>query len=102
MIKEYDGQDFLELTKDGSVLVQYYADWCGPCQMLKPIIEQLATEMTDVKFLRLNIDNHRELAVAAGIQSIPTVVMYKDGKENAREAGFKPKHLMEAWINNAK
>ena len=100
---EFTNQDFNELINGNeTVLVQYYAEWCGPCQMLKPVLEGLAKEITDVKFVRVNIEEHRELATAAGIQSIPTVVNYKAGKELGREAGFKPKHLMEAWINDHK
>lgn len=103
MIKEFEKQDFTELIgKDTPVLVQYYADWCGPCQMLKPVLEGLSKEMTDVTFYRVDIESHRELATKAGIQSIPTVVTYKNGAEIGREAGFKPKHLMEAWINSNK
>lgn len=100
---EYQGQPFNEIVGTGSaVLIQYYADWCGPCQMLKPVLEEISKEMTDVTFYRVNIENHRDLAVSAGVQSIPTVVMFKNGKEVKREAGFKPKHLMEAWIKDAK
>ncbi|VEU80792.1 thioredoxin [Haploplasma axanthum] len=96
---EYQGQPIDELVGSGKpVLIQYYADWCGPCQMLKPVLEELSKEITDVTFYRVNIESYRDLAVSAGIQSIPTVVVYKDGKEKVREAGFKPKHLMETWI----
>ncbi|MDY0277877.1 MAG: thioredoxin [Acholeplasma sp.] len=103
MMNEYKGQPINEVIgSGGTVLIQYYADWCGPCQMLKPVLEQLATEINDVKFFRVNIEGFRDLAVSAGIQSIPTVIMYKGGKEAIREAGFKPKHMMEAWINNNK
>lgn len=103
MIKEFEKQDFTELIgKDTPVLVQYYADWCGPCQMLKPVIEQISKEMQDVEFVRVDIDQHRDLAVNEGVQSIPTVIMYKNGKEVARDAGFKPKNLLETWLNNNK
>lgn len=96
---EYQGQPMNEVVNSNEVvLVQYYADWCGPCQMLKPILEQLSTDMTDIKFYRVNIENHRDLAVSAKVQSIPTVVLYKNGTEVAREAGFKPRNLMEQWI----
>lgn len=97
---EFTTQNFDEITNgDKPVLVQYYAEWCGPCQMLKPVLEQISTEQTDIEFYRVNIEEHRELATKAGIQSIPTVVTYKGGKELGREAGFKPKHLMEEWIS---
>lgn len=102
-MKEYEGQKLEDLTSGGNaLLVQYYAEWCGPCQMLKPVLEQIAKEMHDVQFVRVDIDQYRDLAVSEGVQSIPTVVLYKDGKEVAREAGFKPKGLMENWINQNK
>lgn len=98
-MKEYTGQPMNELLAENNlVLIQYYAEWCNPCQMLKPILEELSTEITNVEFLRVDIEEYRELAVNAGVQSIPTVVMFKDGQEVGREKGFKPKHLMENWI----
>ncbi|HHW79746.1 MAG TPA: thioredoxin [Acholeplasmataceae bacterium] len=96
---EYTGQPFNDLLKENNlVLVQYYADWCNPCQMLKPILEELSTELTNIKFYRVDIEEYRDLAVNANVQSIPTVVLFKDGEEVGREKGFKPKHLMETWI----
>ncbi len=100
-MKEYTGQPMNELlAANDVVLIQYYAEWCNPCQMLKPILEELSTEIDNVEFLRVDIEEYRELAVEANVQSIPTVVMFKDGKEVGREKGFKPKHLMETWIKN--
>lgn len=98
-MQEYTGQPMDELLKENDVvLLQYYADWCNPCQMLKPVLEDLSTELTDVKFFRVDIEEYRDLAVQAGVQSIPTVVMFKNGEEVSREKGFKPRHIMEAWI----
>jgi|SRR5690554_2311633 len=102
-MKEYEGQNFKELTSgETPLLVQYYAEWCGPCQMLKPVLEQISKEMHDVEFVRVDIDQYRDLAVNEGVQSIPTVVLYKGGKEVSRDAGFKPKQMMEKWINESK
>ena len=96
---EYTGQPINDLlSQDEVVLVQYYAEWCNPCQMLKPILEELSGEITNVKFYRVNIEEYRDLAVNAGVQSIPTVVVFKNGEEVGRERGFKPKPQMEAWI----
>lgn len=97
---EYEGQPLADIVGANEVvLLQYYAEWCNPCQMLKPILEEIAKEMTDVKFYRVDIEKHRELAGQAGVQSIPTIVLYKNGTEVSRERGFKPKHLVEAWLN---
>lgn len=103
MVHDYGKKPFDELVKENkNVVVQYYADWCGPCQMLKPVLEQVSEEMDDVEFYRIDIEEHRDLAVNAGVQSIPTVVFYQEGKEKSREVGFKPKHLLEGWINEQK
>lgn len=103
MVKDFGEKSFDEVVKENkNVLVQYYADWCGPCQMLKPVLEQISEETNDIEFYRLNIEEHRDLAVTAGVQSIPTVVFYQDGKEKGREVGFKPKHILESWLNSQK
>jgi len=101
----------IEYVKDGNqnlndntktIIVQYYADWCGPCQKLKPILEQISSEMSDIVFYRVDIEEFRDLAVDQNIKSIPTVVMSKNGTEVGRMTGFKPKHLVEEWINTNK
>lgn len=103
MVVEFQNQSFEEIVSTKpNVLVQYYADWCGPCQMLKPVLEQISNEMKDVTFIRVNIEDYRDLAIEAGVQSIPTVVFFQNGKEKAREVGFKPKHLVENWLNSVK
>ena len=103
MVQDYGNKPFNEiLSENQNVVVQYYADWCGPCQMLKPVLEQISNEMDDVAFVRVNIEDHRELAVEAGVQSIPTVLFFKDGKETDRSVGFKPKQKVEEWINSQK
>jgi thioredoxin 1 len=96
---EYSGQAYETVTgQQGLVAVQYYATWCGPCKMLKPVLESLSTEMTDVKFYRLDIDQYRQQAVEVGIKSVPTVVLYKDGDEVDRQAGYQPKERMSQWF----
>lgn len=103
MVHDLKDKSFEDLLKEGkNVVVQYYADWCGPCQMLKPVLEQVSEEMDDVTFYRVDIEEHRDLAVNAGVQSIPTVVFYQEGNEKSREVGFKPKHLLENWLNEQK
>jgi thioredoxin 1 len=100
---EYSGQAYETVTgQQGLVAVQYYAEWCGPCKMLKPVLEGLSTEMTDVKFYRLDIDKFRERAVDAGIKSVPTVVLYKDGEEVDRHAGYQPKERVSQWLQQYK
>lgn len=75
------------LKSEKPVLVDFYADWCGPCKMLAPIVEQVATENNDVKVCRINVDEAQDLAVEYGIMSIPTLVVIKNGKEANRAVG---------------
>ncbi|MDO9628889.1 MAG: thioredoxin [Acholeplasmataceae bacterium] len=100
---EYQGQDYQEVIgQQGLVVVQYFATWCGPCKMLKPVLESISTDMADVKFWRVDIDLFRNQAIEAGIKSVPTVVLYKDGEEVDRQSGYQPKERVAAWMNQFK
>ncbi len=100
---DYQGQDYQEVVgHQGLVVVQYYATWCGPCKMLKPVLESISTEMAEVKFWRVDIDLFRNQAIEAGIKSVPTVVLYKDGEEVDRQSGYQPKERIAAWMNQFK
>lgn len=76
------------LESDKVVLVDFYADWCGPCKMLSPIVEQLAEERTDIKVGKVNIDEQQELAVQYRIMTIPTLLVFKDGEAAERSSGL--------------
>ncbi|MBU1144177.1 MAG: thioredoxin [Tenericutes bacterium HGW-Tenericutes-2] len=100
---DYQGQDYQEVVgHQGLVVVQYFATWCGPCKMLKPVLESISTDMADVKFWRVDIDLFRNQAIEAGIRSVPTVVLYKDGEEVDRQSGYQPKERVAAWMNQFK
>lgn len=93
MIKEIKEKDFETLVLDGKekVIVDFYADWCGPCKMLRPVLEELANETNDVKIVSINVDDAEELASKYGIISIPCLIMFQDGKEIKRSIGMKSK-----------
>ncbi len=77
------------------VLVEFYADWCGPCRAVGPVVEELSREVTGrAKVVRLDVDAESELAASHGIRSIPTFIAFKDGREVARESGAIPKAKM--------
>lgn len=78
-------EDFTDLVKEGKVLVDFYADWCGPCQMLAPILE----EVDFIDIIKINVDKHQELAAKFGVMSIPTLVLMNNGEEVKRDLGFK-------------
>jgi len=80
-----------KLVSEKLLLVDFWAAWCGPCKMLAPVIEQLAEEYAGkVTVAKVNIDEDPELAARYGIQSIPTVMLFKDGKPMGKEIGLKP------------
>lgn len=80
------------LQSDKKVLVDFYADWCGPCKMMSPVVDEIAEEMGDgVKVCKINIDEEQNLAVKYDVMSIPTFIVIKDGKEVGRTVGVQPK-----------
>jgi thioredoxin 1 len=80
-------------------LVDFYADWCGPCKQMKPILEQVKTRMGGkVRILKIDVDKNQSLAAKLKIQSIPTLVLYKSGKILWRKAGVVPSHELEKLI----
>ena len=76
------------LESEKPVLIDFFADWCGPCKMLSPIVEQIAEENEQIKVVKINIDNEQDLAVKYGIMSIPTLVVIKNGQESSRSVGL--------------
>lgn len=99
MIKEFKGNDFQELVEDGVTLVDFFASWCGPCKMLAPEFEKLAKSTENVNFVTVDIDNHRELATNSNVASVPTLILFKDGKEISRRSGFAPMPQLKKWLN---
>ena len=80
------------------VVVDFYADWCMPCLMLAPIIEELAERIKEVKFVKINVDDNQELASKYGISSIPCLVIFKDGQEVDRMVGGQSGEVIEDKI----
>lgn len=86
------------MQANGTVVVDFYADWCGPCKMQGPIVEQLSEERADVKFCKLNIDEAMQVAASLGIMAIPTIMVVKDGEITFKEAGLMQKAQLEALL----
>ncbi|MCY1158030.1 MAG: trxA [Citricoccus sp.] len=92
-------QDFQEkvLNSDKPVLVDFWAEWCGPCRMLTPVLEELAAENEDkITVAKLNVDDNPQAASTYGITSIPAVMVFKGGEKVATSIGAKPKQVLEA------
>jgi len=95
-------ESFQDLIKEGLVLIGFYADWCGPCKMLSPVLESLVEEREDFKIIKINVDKHPKLNQQFGIMSVPTLLLFKDGEVVETKQGFQTKEMLLKWINNYK
>ena len=86
------------LESDETVLIDFWAEWCGPCRMLSPVVDEIANEKPDVKVCKVNVDNEPELATQFGVMSIPTLVVIKDGKVQSQSVGVQPKNNILAMV----
>ena len=95
-------ENFDNLVNNGIVLVDFYADWCGPCKMLATQLEQLEDNRDDSKIIKINVDENQKLARKYGIMSIPALMLFKDGKLVDNKIGYTTKDEIVEWINNSK
>lgn len=93
-------ENFSDEVKEGApILVDFWAEWCGPCRMVAPVLDELATEMDGaVRIGKVNVDNNQDLAVQYQVQSIPTFLLFKDGEVVDRMMGAMPKAAFEKFI----
>ena len=94
-----DQAQFNEFIKEGTVLVDFFATWCGPCKMLSPVIEQVAKEHPELKVVKVDTDEAPGIAAKYGIQAIPKLFLLKDGKIVASQMGYMNKNQLENFIN---
>ena len=91
-------EEFDKEIAHGKVLVDFYATWCGPCKMLSPVIEEVAAEHPDLTVLKIDVDEAPELAAIYRVNSIPTLILFDEGKEPKMTLGFKPKPGLLAFL----
>ncbi len=97
-----NANNFGEVEKSEKVvLLDFYADWCGPCRMVGPVIEEIAKEHPEILVGKINVDEEQELASAFSVMSIPTLVVMRDGKIVRQVAGARPKAQILALLENA-
>lgn len=93
MIKHLENEDFNKEIKGKRILVDFYADWCGPCKMMGKVLEDV-----DFDILKVNVDTHSDLAKEFGVMSIPTLILFEDGKAVKKSIGFMGKDDLEDFL----
>lgn len=90
------------LNSDKPVLIDFYADWCGPCQKFLPVVNEVANQLTDtLKTVKINVDNNPKITSELGVRSIPALFIFKNGKQIANSPGSRSKHQLLAWIEDS-
>jgi len=90
------------LKSSEPVVVDFWAEWCGPCKMIAPALEEISNEMEGkVKIAKINIDENQNMAMKYGVRSIPMLIMFKDGEPMAQQVGAAPKGKLEDWIKTS-
>lgn len=97
-MEKLTAQNFDDSISKGVTFVDFYADWCGPCKMMEPIIEEVSKEMKEVTFRKVNVDEEQELVMRYKVMSVPMLVLFKDGKRIQETVGFNSKAALIAFI----
>ena len=93
--------EFNEIKNNGKIVVDFFADWCGPCKMLSPVLEEVAKDYPDVQFVKINVDENEALTAEFGIMSIPAVFMLKDGEVVNSFLGFQQERFLKDQLDKA-
>ncbi len=99
LIHEFDENKLDELISKGTVVLDFFATWCGPCRMLAPELEKLVDKNKNVVVCKIDVDNYSEIARSYGVMTIPTLVLYKDGNMIKKSSGYMPVEALEEWIS---
>ena len=97
-VQKLNQNNFNNAIANGTALVDFYADWCGPCRIVSPIVDEIAEERSDITVGKGNVDDENALAMKYGVMSIPTLIVFKDGQEKTRIVGARPKAAILAEL----
>ena len=101
MVKEINAEEYAEIMNSSSpVVIDFHATWCGPCKVLSPILEELNDEIEGVEFVKLDVDQHPQIAGQSQVMGVPTVVILKDGEVKDRFVGVQPKEVIKEKITS--
>ena len=101
MVKEINAEEYSEIINSSSpVVIDFHATWCGPCKVLSPILEELNDEIEGVEFVKLDVDQHPQIAGQNQVMGVPTVVILKDGEVKDRFVGVQPKEVIKEKITS--
>jgi len=100
-MKIINAQEFEETIKSGTTLVDFYADWCGPCKMLGPVLEEADGLYPDIEFVKVNVDDNMDVAEKFGIMSIPQVYIFKDGEVVGKASGYQDINGVRKFIDDS-
>lgn len=93
-----DESNFNELISNGKILVDFFATWCGPCKMLSLILEEISSDRSDTKIIKVDVDECQSLAKQFGVMSIPTLILMENGQIKDKKIGFQSKEEIIEWI----
>ena len=102
MIIHLENENYDEIVNNGLVVVDFFATWCGPCQMLSPILENFSKETSDIDIVKVDIDSCGDLAIKYDIEAVPTLILFKNGTEIDRTLGFLDENELKNFINKYK
>ncbi|MCR5488083.1 MAG: thioredoxin [Lachnospiraceae bacterium] len=101
MVKKISAQEFDEVKSAEIAVVDFFADWCGPCKMLSPVLESLSEDYEGrVSFFSINVDENQEIAMEYSVNNIPNLILLKKGEKADQSVGFKPAEALKSWIDS--
>ena len=100
MVEKITGEQLSSIEPKGTIVIKFFATWCGPCKMIAPQVESFAAENTDIRVYEIDVDQSPEIVSKFAIQGVPTIAVFKDGGLMSQKSGFMPKNVIENWVKS--